>query len=121
MIEIILHGCCGKMGQAVVAAAESSPEISIIYGVDRNLHGNHPFPVYFPINDGPEKGDVIIDFSSHEAVPSVLDFAVSRKLPLVLASTGLTDEEQDQIRKASQKIPVFQAPNFSVGINLIAA
>jgi len=121
MIEIILHGCCGKMGQAVAAAAESLPDINIIYGVDRNLQGNHPFPVYFPINEGPKKGDVIIDFSSHDAIPSVLDFAVLRNLPLILASTGLTEDEQNQIRIASQKIPVFQAPNFSVGINLIAA
>jgi len=121
MIDIILHGCQGKMGQAVVAAAESIPEVNIVYGVDRNLNDHNSFPVYYPINKGPIAGDVIIDFSNHDAIPSVLDFAISRNLPLVLASTGLTEMEQNQIREASNQIPIFQAPNFSVGINLIAA
>jgi 4-hydroxy-tetrahydrodipicolinate reductase len=121
MIDIILHGCQGKMGQAVAAAVENIPEANIVYGVDRNLNGHNRFPIYYPINQGPPRGDVIIDFSSHDAVPSVLDFAISRNMPLVLASTGLTESEQEQIREASKYIPVFQAPNFSVGINLIAA
>ena len=121
MIEIILHGCHGKMGQAVAVAAENMPDVNIVYGVDRNLNGNNPFPVYYPLKEGPVKGDVIVDFSSHDAIPFVLDFAISRNLPLVLASTGLTEEEQNQIRQASNQIPVFQAPNFSIGINLLAA
>jgi 4-hydroxy-tetrahydrodipicolinate reductase len=121
MIDIILHGCQGKMGQAIAVAVEKMPEMHIAYGVDRNLKGHNSFPIYYPINEGPITGDVIVDFSSHEAIPSVLDFAISRNLPLVLASTGLTESEQEQIREASNHIPVFQAPNFSVGINLIAA
>lgn len=121
MIDIILHGCHGKMGRTVAMATETFPGMDIAYGVDRNPEGKHPFPVYYPITEGPERGDVIIDFSSHDAIPSVLDFAKARNLPLVLASTGLTAVEQDQIRDASQQIPIFQAPNFSIGINLIAA
>jgi len=133
MIDIILHGCHGKMGRAVAEASENFPEMNIAFGVDRNqtldYSGQHSlqhsaqgtFPVFYPIKRGPDTGDVIIDFSSHEAIPDVLDFAISRKLPLVLASTGLTGEEQKQIRDASLHIPIFQAPNFSIGINLLAA
>jgi len=121
MIEIILHGCQGKMGQVVAETAEKMPEVNIVYGVDRTLNGHNSFPVYYPITEGPNSGNVIVDFSSPDAIPAVLDFAVSRNLPLVIASTGLSQEEQNQIRQASQQIPVFQAPNFSIGINLIAA
>lgn len=121
MTEIILHGCHGKMGRAVALASENFPGMKVVFGVDRNLKGQHPFPVYFSINQGPDTGDVIIDFSSHDAIPMVLEFAIARKLPLVIASTGLTSAEQKQIQDASLQIPIFQAPNFSVGINLIAA
>lgn len=121
MTDIILHGCHGKMGRAVALASENFPEATIVYGVDRNLHGQHLFPVYFSMTQGPDSGDVIIDFSSHDAIPSVLEFAISRKLPVVIASTGLTSAEQEQIHKASLQIPIFHAPNFSLGINLIAA
>jgi 4-hydroxy-tetrahydrodipicolinate reductase len=121
MIDIILHGCHGKMGRAVAEAAENFSEMNIAFGVDRNLLTTHSFPVYFPIVDGPDDGDVIIDFSSHEAIPALLDFAKARKLPLVLASTGLNQDQQDQILEASRQIPIFQAPNFSIGINLLAA
>ncbi len=121
MTDIILHGCHGKMGRTVAMVAETFPDMKIAYGVDRNQEGPHKFPVYFPITQGPILGDVIIDFSSHDAIPTVLNFAKARNLPLVLASTGLTDSEQLQIKEASLQIPIFQAPNFSIGINLIAA
>lgn len=121
MIDIILHGCCGKMGRAVTLATETLPEMNIAFGVDRNLGGQHTFPVFFPITQGPDIGDVIIDFSSHDAIPMVLEYAKTRNLPLVLASTGLTESDQDLIQNASRQIPIFQAPNFSIGINLIAA
>lgn len=121
MTDIILHGCHGKMGRTVALTVETFPNMSIVYGVDRNQEGPHLFPVYYPITQGPVSGDVIIDFSSHEAIPTVLDFAKARNLPLVLASTGLTDAEHNQIKEASLQIPIFAAPNFSIGINLIAA
>jgi len=121
MTDIILHGCHGKMGQTVALAIEAFPEMNIVYGVDRNPEGPHRFPVYFPITKGPVSGDVIIDFSSHDAIPTVLEFAKARNLPLVLASTGLTADEQNQILEASKQIPIFQTPNFSVGINLLVA
>jgi len=125
MIDIILHGCQGKMGQAVAAATADFPDMNIVFGVDRNQTvqnaGTSSFPVLYSIAEGPKTGDVIIDFSSHDAIPSVLAFAMERKLPLVLASTGLTEEELEQIREAALQIPIFQAPNFSIGVNLVAA
>lgn len=121
MIELVIHGCQGKMGQAITAAAGTVPDLTIGYGIDRNQATPQPYPVYYPIADAPGSGDVIIDFSSHDAIPQVLDFALHHKIPLVLASTGITPEEQQAIDEAAKAIPVFQAPNFSIGINLLAA
>lgn len=121
MIQIIIHGCQGKMGRAVASAAMQHPGFDIAFGVDRNQGAAMPFSVHYPISQSPPAGDVIIDFSSHDAVPEVLDFALSRNLPLVLASTGLTGAEMEMVREASLRIPIFQSPNFSIGINLLAA
>lgn len=120
MIELVIHGCQGKMGQAVTTAAEAFPQLRIVYGIDRNLSANQAYPVYYPIESAPGEGDVIIDFSSHEAIPAVLDYATRFQIPLVLASTGITPEEQQAIDEASATVPIFQAPNFSIGINLLA-
>jgi 4-hydroxy-tetrahydrodipicolinate reductase len=121
MIDIILYGCQGKMGHAVAEATQKSGEQTILYGIDRNKGGDHSFPVYDLLSDCPDGGQVIIDFSSHDAVSDVLDFAKGRSLPLVIASTGLTQEEMEKIKTTSTTIPIFQAPNFSIGINLLAA
>jgi 4-hydroxy-tetrahydrodipicolinate reductase len=121
MIDVVLHGCQGKMGRAVAAAASGNSGLRILYGVDRNPTDQGDFPVFFPLKECPAGGDVIVDFSSHEAVSDLLGFALQRKLPLVLASTGLIASEQDQINEASKQIPIFQAPNFSIGINMLTA
>ena len=121
MLELVIHGCQGKMGQAVTAAAAAYPELNIGYGIDRNPTATHTYPVYPSIDSAPGGGDVIIDFSSHEAIPALLDYALKFKIPVVLASTGITPEEQRAIDKASGTIPLFQSPNFSGGINLLAA
>ena len=120
MIEIAIHGCQGKMGQAVTAAAAAYPDMKIGYGIDRNPSATQTYPVYPSIVNAPGGGDVIIDFSSHDAIPGLLAYATNNKIPVVLASTGITPEEQRAIDEASGSIPIFQSPNFSIGINLLA-
>jgi len=121
MIELVIHGCQGKMGRTISETAKAFPEMTIGYGIDPNRTIPQNYPVYYPIADAPGGGDVIIDFSSHDAIPQVLDFALQHKIPLVLASTGITTDEQQAIDEAAKAIPIFQAPNFSMGINLLAA
>ena len=62
------------------------------------------------------EADVIIDFSHHSMTGALLDFAEAKNLPVVLATTGQTDEEKARIRQAAGKIPVFLAANYSLGI-----
>ncbi len=108
------------MGKAITAAAQN--EFDIVAGVDVNassLAAACNFPVYEKISDFTDKADVIIDFSHHSALPSLIDYAKSTHTPLVVATTGHTEEELALMKKASEEIAIFFSGNFSIGINLL--
>ena len=120
MTNIILCGCGGRMGKAITAAAVG--DYDIVAGVDINassLAAACSFPVYESIFDFPGKADAIIDFSHHSALPSLLQYAKKTHTPLVIATTGHTEEELALMKQASEEIAVFFSGNFSIGINLI--
>lgn len=120
MINLIIHGCNGKMGQVVAAASANDPDIRVIAGVDKYPAGKtNPFPVYESFSDIKEKADVIIDFSVPGALPQLLDYARSSKTPLVIATTGLSPEDLNSIEKASKETAIFRAANMSLGVNLM--
>ena len=122
MKNIILSGCGGRMGRSVIEAVEASGVARIVAGVDVNaaaLGTVCSFPVYENIVDFPGKADVIIDFSHHSALPSLTDYAVSHKTPLVVATTGHTDEERQMMVDAAEKTAIFFSRNMSIGINLL--
>ena len=120
MIKLILHGCNGKMGRVIASAAAADKEIEIVAGVDR-YPGSHksPFPVYQDLSLVKEKADVILDFSVSAALPRLLEFVDQASIPLVIATTGLSASDFEQIEKQSKKTAVFRAANLSVGINLM--
>lgn len=120
MTNIILCGCGGRMGKAITAAAVG--DYDIVAGVDINassLAAACSFPVYESIFDFPGKADAIIDFSHHSALPSLLQYAKKTYTPLVIATTGHTEEELALMKQASEEIAIFFSGNFSIGINLI--
>ena len=120
MTEIILCGCGGRMGKAVTEAATG--DCSIVAGVDVNasaLSTACSFPVYESISDFPGKADVIIDFSHHSALPSLIEYAKRTKTPLVIATTGHSEEELALINESAKEIAIFRSGNFSLGINLL--
>ena len=120
MTNIILCGCGGRMGKAITAAAQN--EYDIIAGVDINasaLGTTCSFPVYESIFDFSGKADAIVDFSHHSALPALLDYAKKTKTPLVIATTGHTEQELELMKEASKEVAVFFSGNFSIGINLI--
>lgn len=119
MIKILLSGCLGRMGRAVIDATKGT-ELTVISGTDINV-GQSSFPIYSKISDAAETPDVIIDFSHHSALPDIIDYAVKNNIPCVICTTGHTPEEYDIMRKASEKIPVFHSGNMSIGINLLIA
>ena len=120
MINVIIHGCNGRMGQAVAAAAAADPTIQVAAGVDKFPDKeNNPFPAYGSLEECSEDADVIIDFSIPAALPNLLDYAVNRNIPVVIATTGFSNDDFGLIGKASQSIPVFQSANMSLGVNVM--
>ncbi len=122
MINILLTGCNGRMGNAVASSCQNTPECNIVAGIDVMGGKNaSDFPVFVSLNDFEGKADVIIDFSHHTATEGLLNFAKAKKIPVVLATTGHTPEETVLIKEAAKTIPVFYSRNMSLGINLLIA
>ena len=122
MTNVILCGCGGRMGHAVTELINNSDDFRIVAGVDVNAASVAPacqFPVYQTIKDFPDRADVIIDFSHHTALADLLAYATATSTPIVVCTTGHTDEEREMMRTASKSIPVFFSRNMSIGINLL--
>ncbi len=119
-MQILLCGCAGRMGHAVAAAAANASDCTVVAGVDPRS-AELAFPVYSDPADCKETADVIIDFSSPAALDKELAFAVEKKLPVVIATTGLSDEQIAAVHAAAKEIPVFFSSNMSLGVSLVAA
>lgn len=113
-MKIILVGYAGHMGREVVACAERDAGSKIVAGVDPMAPAQGVCVPSF--EECAAEADVVIDFSHHSLTGKLLDFAKARKLPVVLATTGQTDEEKALIREAAKEIPIFLAANYSLGI-----
>ena len=119
MTKIAITGACGKMGRVIAGIINGRSDCKVIAGIDLCGTQYAEFPVVTKVFDLPEKPDVIIDFSHPSALPDLLSYGKMNNLPLVLATTGYTDEERAQITAASAQIPVFFTFNMSLGINLL--
>lgn len=120
MTKIILSGCLGRMGRAVYAAAAEHGDVAVVAGIDPQ-GGTADYPVYPSACAIPAglTADVIIDFSHHTALPALLEFALTRNLPVVVATTGHEEGELAVMRDAAGRIPIFYSRNMSLGINLL--
>ncbi len=118
-MRVILNGAAGRMGREVINAINSDfTGVELMACVDV-AKPEQPFPCYTKLSDVCEKADVLIDFSHHSATRDVLDFAVKTQIPVIIATTGQTDEEREMIKEASKKVAVFFAGNMSIGIALL--
>jgi len=119
MIDIVICGVNGKMGQTLAEAAGRTEGIRVAAGVDKfpQAHLN-PFPVYGRIDDCREKADIVVDFSRPEALDTNVRFAKSHGIPLIIATTGFSEEEKQRIQEASETTPVFFSANMSLGVSL---
>ena len=119
MVKIFLNGCCGRMGKAIANLCYNNPDYKIVAGGDIIENKNYDFPVYTSLSECTEDFDVIIDFSNAKAVPTILEFALSRKKPFICCTTALSDDTVSAILSASEKIAVFKSANMSLGINMM--
>ena len=120
MIKVILSGSGGRMGAFVADGIEKENEMQVVAGVDKFNNGQK-FPVFKDFSEITNDADIIIDFSNPALLDSLLDFAISKKIPVVLATTGYSDEEISKIKEASKLIPIFFTFNMSLGVNLICS
>lgn len=118
MINILLCGSNGKMGNAVRRVAESNDLINIVAGYDINTTASG-FPVYDDLNKISEKVDCIIDFSHPSLTDGILDWAKAKKIPAVICTTGLSKDQTSKIEFYSKDTPIFFSANMSIGVNLI--
>lgn len=120
MIKVIINGCFGRMGRVLIDAIQKLDDISIVAGIDlASSAGHQDFPVYTSPGECRVEADVIIDFSHPDSMHDLLKFAVLKNTAVVIATTGLEQKHHDLLLEYSQKIPVFNSANMSLGINLI--
>ena len=119
MIKAIMNGCNGKMGQVISTICKEDPQIEIVAGVDLYDGIKNDYPVFPNISVCDVKADVIIDFSNAKAVDDLLVYSVDKKIPVVLCTTGLSEEQMEQVKAASGQVAVLKSANMSLGINLL--
>ena len=118
MIKLVINGYNGRMGQTVASVAKNDTEIQLIGGVDK-IQKEDDVKVVTDIEKLDNKPDVIIDFSIPEGTFKILEYAKQNKVPVVIATTGFTKEEENQIKETSKELPIFRSSNMSVDINLM--
>ncbi|MPQ42648.1 4-hydroxy-tetrahydrodipicolinate reductase [Clostridium tarantellae] len=122
MVKIVLSGCSGKMGSTITnLALQKFPNIQIVAGIDKFTNVNRNYPIFEKAENCSVDYDVLLDFSRADTLTSLIELSKKTKKPLILCSTGYTDEDLDLIEKASKEIPLFRSANMSIGINLVNA
>ena len=118
MTKIIMNGCFGKMGKVVTRIVEEDSSAEIVAGIDPT-GGEAAFPVFRTPAECTVDADVIIDFSTASAVRALLEYAAEKNVPVVVCTTGLSDEQTEDLHKMAEKVAVLKSANMSVGVNLL--
>ncbi|MCD2492041.1 4-hydroxy-tetrahydrodipicolinate reductase [Lacrimispora sp. NSJ-141] len=119
MTRIIMHGCNGHMGQVITGLLAADADAQIVAGVDLSDHLQNTYPVYTSLEACREEADVIIDFCSAKAIDSLLDYSVKRQIPVVICTTGISEEQMEKIREAGRSVAVLKSANMSLGVNML--
>ena len=119
MTGILINGYSGKMGKNVFSCSENFEDIFVMGGVDK-FKTPAPFPTFESFDDVNVEFDVIVDFSNSAALDELIAFALKTKKPVVIGTTGFTDEQKAKIENASKEIAVFSSANMSLGVNLLS-
>ena len=120
MTRVILHGCSGRMGHIITDICAGDPGMEIVAGVDAFGDAYAGYPVFRTLAECPE-ADVIIDFSNAAAVDGLLGYCAQKKLPVVVCTTGLSEEQNGLLKSTSEVTAVLKSANMSLGINLLEA
>ena len=119
MIRVLLCGCNGRMGRAIHNMLVKDSSMEIVAGVDTYTEVSNPYPVFPSVKNVDVPCDVVIDFSSSKATDDLLDYCVESGTPVVLCSTGLSEEQLKKVEECSKKVAILRSANMSLGVNLI--
>ena len=119
MTKVIMNGCNGKMGQCITGICKNDPEIEIVAGIDVYQGIENDYPVFASISECDIDADVIIDFSTANAIDQLLDFCEAKEMAVVLCTTGLSEEQLARVSQVSQSTAVLKSANMSLGINTL--
>ena len=115
-----MHGCNGRMGKVISELAKDADDLTITAGVDVAEGNNQGYPVFPDISEvDPDTADVVIDFSRADTTDHLLDVCRERNWPLVLCTTGLSEDTLEHMKKVSSSIAVLRSANMSVGVNVM--
>ena len=119
MVKMIMHGCNGKMGQVITKIVKEDANAEIVAGIDKYMGIPNEYPVFESIDKCDVEADVVIDFSNAAAVDGLLDYCVEKQVPVVLCTTGLSEEQLGKVQEASKKVAVLKSANMSLGVNML--
>ncbi len=127
-LRVAIHGAAGRMGRRLVALTIADPDLQLVSAIDVPNHpelgsdagllaGARPAGIELSSRLAAE-ADALIDFSLPEATDSVLQMCLEAKVPLVCATTGLSEQQEARLRAAAETIPILRSPNMSMAVNL---
>lgn len=119
MTKMLLVGCNGRMGKVITELAAGDADIEISAGVDVAGECAGKYPVVSSFDEVAADVDVIVDFSSPKVFDAMLDYALANKLPVVVCTTGLSEEQIARLDSAVEQIAVLRSANMSLGVNLL--
>lgn len=119
MVKMIMHGCNGAMGQVITGLVAEDKDIEIVAGIDLNDRQDKSYPVFSSLDCCHVKADVIVDFASAKAVDGLLAHSSAHRIPVVLCTTGLSEEQIKGVEAASEQTAVLRSANMSLGVNLL--
>ena len=103
-----MNGCNGKMGQCITQICAQDPDIEIVAGIDMYDGIKNTYPVFASLAECTVDADVIIDFSNAKAVDTLVDYCVEKQIPVVLCTTGLSEEQLQKVERAYEKVAILK-------------
>ena len=119
MVKAIMHGCNGHMGRVITDIIKNTEGIELVAGIDKYTKVPNEYPVFENIGACDVEADVIIDFSNAAAADELLGYCVEKQVPVVLCTTGLSEEQLAKVEESAKKVAVLKSANMSLGINLL--
>ncbi|MBO5486607.1 MAG: 4-hydroxy-tetrahydrodipicolinate reductase, partial [Eubacterium sp.] len=119
MTRIIMSGCSGAMGKMITDIVKEDSQAEIVAGIDIVDNGDTEYPVFSSIRDCNVEADAIIDFSTPKVLDDLLAYSEENKVPIVLCTTGYSEEQLAQIEKAAERTAILKSANMSLGINTL--